>query len=137
MRKRPKETAGNAKVSRVPFGNNATKELWIPELYDAYNQHMGAVDLGDQLQGHNGGLRRIRRGPIVCLYQYMLLVVVSNCYLICRYSAYDVESVTFRSQDDFRMQLVEALMELGKNAPGSRKRRVSGLSGDAFEVPIH
>ncbi|KAG4430028.1 hypothetical protein IFR05_014488 [Cadophora sp. M221] len=27
VRKRPKETAGNAKVSRVPFGNSATKEL--------------------------------------------------------------------------------------------------------------
>lgn len=67
----------------------------------------------------------------------MLLVVLSNCFLICRYSRYDVETINLRNQDDFRMQLVEALMELERNAPRSRKRRVSGLSGDAFEVPIH
>jgi hypothetical protein len=47
LRKRPKETAGNAKVLRAPFGNEATKKLWIPELYDAYNKHMRAVDIGD------------------------------------------------------------------------------------------
>lgn len=35
------------------------------------------------------------------------------------------------------MQLVEALINLRKNTPGSRKQRVLGLSGEAFEVPIH
>lgn len=68
LQKRPKETAGNAKISRAPFGNETTKELWIPECFDAYNQHMGAVDLGDQLQGHNSGLRRIKRGLIQSLH---------------------------------------------------------------------
>ncbi|KAL5331195.1 hypothetical protein ACEPPN_000724 [Leptodophora sp. 'Broadleaf-Isolate-01'] len=64
VRKRPKKTAGNAKVSRVPFGDEPTKELWIPELYDAYNNTMGAVDIGDQLQGHNASLRRLRRATV-------------------------------------------------------------------------
>jgi hypothetical protein len=46
-RKRPKQTAGNAIVSRRPFGDHSTKALWIPELYDAYNEYIGAVDLSD------------------------------------------------------------------------------------------
>ena len=84
LRKRPKQTAGNATVSRAPYGpGEAVKKLWIPESYDAYNQFMGAVDLGDQLQGHNGGLRRVKRGPVQALYQYLLLIILSNYYLIC------------------------------------------------------
>ena len=67
----------------------------------------------------------------------MLLVVLSNCLLICRYSRYNVKTVNLRNQDDFRIQLVEALIELGKNVRGSRKRRVLGLSRDAFEVLIY
>jgi hypothetical protein len=137
VRKRPKQTARNAKVSRAPFGDLPTKGLWIPELYNAYNQHMGAVDLGDQLQGRNRGLRRIRRGPIQTLYQYLLLVVLSNCYLICRYSGYDVETVNMRNQDDFRMQIVEALIAMGEDAPGPRKRRHSGVFREAYETPVH
>lgn len=86
---------------------------------------------------HNSGLRRIKRGPIQGLHQYMLLVVLSNCFLICKYSDYAVETVNLRNQDDFRIQLIELLIALGKDAPGSRKRRVSGLSRDAFEVPVH
>jgi hypothetical protein len=49
VRKRPKETAGNAKISRAPFQDRPTKALQIPELYDAYNHQIGAVDLRDQL----------------------------------------------------------------------------------------
>jgi hypothetical protein len=137
VRKRPKETAGNAKISRAPFGNQPTKALDIPELYDAYNHYMGAVDLGDQLQGHNGGLRRIRRGPIQALHQYMLLVVLSNCYLITRYSGYELKNVSLRSQDDFRLQVVNALITMGRDVPDLRKRRISQLSRVTVEVPLH
>ncbi|KAL5325054.1 hypothetical protein ACEPPN_006176 [Leptodophora sp. 'Broadleaf-Isolate-01'] len=49
VRKRLKETAGNAKVSRKPFGNQPTKKLLILELFDEYNHYMGDVDVGDQL----------------------------------------------------------------------------------------
>lgn len=35
LRKRPKLTSSNAATSRVPFGDQATKKLWVPALYDA------------------------------------------------------------------------------------------------------
>ena len=138
LRRRPKVTATHAQTSRVPFGNQATKHLWIPQLYDAYNHNMGAVDLGDQLHAHNKGERRLRRGPVQGPMQFMLLVVLSNCFLICCHFDYDGKlSVDLSSQDDLRIQLVESLMAMGKDAPGTRKRRNSSISGDQIEVPLH
>jgi hypothetical protein len=49
LRKRPKETSFKAKTSRLPFGEDAVKELSIPTIADAYNYHMGAVDEFDHL----------------------------------------------------------------------------------------
>jgi hypothetical protein len=46
----------------VLFGDKATKELEIPELYDCYNYNMLAVNIADQLASLNSGHRRIRRG---------------------------------------------------------------------------
>ena len=61
LRKRPKKTSSKAKTSRVPFGDQRTKELDIPVVYDKYNNKMLAVGEADQLAGSNGGSRRIRR----------------------------------------------------------------------------
>jgi hypothetical protein len=47
LRKQPKETSSNTKTTRKPFGNQATKELDIPVLYNEYNHHMGDVDIAD------------------------------------------------------------------------------------------
>jgi hypothetical protein len=62
LRKRPKETSSKAKMAKAPFGNNATKELWIPAIIDGYNHHMGAVNEFDHLTAQNAGLRHVRRG---------------------------------------------------------------------------
>jgi hypothetical protein len=62
VRKRPKETSTNAKTARVPFGDQPTKELEIPQVYDFYNHKMEAVDIADQLAAVDYGCRRIRRG---------------------------------------------------------------------------
>jgi hypothetical protein len=47
VRKQPKETSSNAKTTRKPFGDQPTKELEIPVLYDSYNHKIGAVDITD------------------------------------------------------------------------------------------
>jgi hypothetical protein len=62
VQKRPKETSTNAKTARVPFGDQPTKELEIPQVYDFYNHKIGAVDIADQLAAIDYGCRRIRRG---------------------------------------------------------------------------
>jgi hypothetical protein len=62
LRKRPKETSSKAKTSRIPFREEAIKELSIPVITDEYNYHMGAVDKFDHLIAQNPGLRPVRRG---------------------------------------------------------------------------
>jgi hypothetical protein len=44
MRKRPKKTASNAKITREPFRDKSTKILSIPTFIDDYNHYMGGVD---------------------------------------------------------------------------------------------
>ena len=50
MRKRPKKTASNAKITREPFGDHPTKILPIPTFIDDYNHYMGGVDQSNQLR---------------------------------------------------------------------------------------
>ena len=110
----------------------------VPELYDAYNHHMGAVDLADQLQGHNSGLRIIKRGGAQAVDQFLLLIVLVNCYLLSLYAKWEGEhTLKHRSQDDFRIKLVEALLATGKDAQVPRKRGYSHINAEALEVPVH
>jgi hypothetical protein len=47
VQKRPKKILFKAKTAQVLFGDKATKELEIPELYDCYNYNILAVDIAD------------------------------------------------------------------------------------------
>lgn len=51
-RKRPAKTSTNAAQKRKPFGNNAVKEMDIPEFIDQYNLYMCGVDVADQLRSY-------------------------------------------------------------------------------------
>ena len=86
VRKRPKKTSSKARTARVPFGDQPTKELEIPELYDCYNHNMLAVDVADQLASSNSGRRRIKRGAWQALDQWLLVTTLVNCYLVAFYS---------------------------------------------------
>jgi hypothetical protein len=50
MRKRPKKTASNARITREPFGDNSTKILPIPTFIDDYNHYIGGIDQSHQLR---------------------------------------------------------------------------------------
>jgi hypothetical protein len=50
MRKRPKKTASNARITREPFGDNSTKILPIPIFIDNYNHYIGGIDQSNQLR---------------------------------------------------------------------------------------
>ena len=71
LRKRPKETSSKAKTSRVPFGEEAIKELNIPIIADEYNYYIGAIDEFDHLTVQNHGLRPIRRGGSQALEHWL------------------------------------------------------------------
>jgi hypothetical protein len=44
MRKRPKKTALNAKITHEPFRDKSTKILPIPTFIDDYNHYIKGVD---------------------------------------------------------------------------------------------
>jgi hypothetical protein len=124
LRKRPKKTSSKAKTARVPFGDQATKELEIPKIYDFYNHNMLAVDVADQLAASNAGYRRIRRGAWQAIEQWLLVQSLVNCYLVSFYVKTDWErEVSFRNQRDFRMQIVESLLAMSQRGTGPQKRR--------------
>src|SRR5438034_6596511 len=47
-RKRPSHTSTYASITRLVFGDSPVKELPIPVGINAYNHHMGEVDIGNQ-----------------------------------------------------------------------------------------
>ena len=140
LRKRPKLSSSKAKTARKPFGGEPTKMMEIPQVYDAYNHQMGAVDLADQLQGNNGDLRRIKRGGAQAVDQSLLLTVFVNIYLPSLYSEWPEEPPTqpkYRSQNDFRISLIEALFKAGQDAQVPRKRSYAGINMESYKVPVH
>jgi hypothetical protein len=44
MRKRPKKTASNARITREPFGDLPQKILEIPTFIDDYNHYIEGID---------------------------------------------------------------------------------------------
>jgi hypothetical protein len=136
QRKRPKETSSKAKTARVPFGNQATKELSIPVVVDRYNYYMGAVDEFDHLIAQNSGLRHVVRGGYQALEHWLLRTVLVNCYLLALCSDVpEPREINFRSQADFRRQLVTALIAKGREGEVCPKRRISRISQGADQVP--
>ena len=96
------------------------------------------IDTADQLSSSNAGRRRIKRGAWQALDQWLLTVVFVNCYLLSRYSDIDGKrEVNFRSQADFRNQIIQALLVIGKDAPGIRKHVFSHTNKDHLAVPLY
>jgi hypothetical protein len=82
LRRRPKEISSKAKTSRIPFGEDAIKELSIPTIADAYNYYMGVVNEFDYLIAQNPGLWPIRHGGAQALEHWLLRTVLVNYYLL-------------------------------------------------------
>jgi hypothetical protein len=50
MRKRPKKTALNARITREPFKDLSLKILSIPIFIDDYNHHIKGIDQSNKLR---------------------------------------------------------------------------------------
>jgi len=137
-RKRPKETSSKAKTARIPFGNQAIKILSIPAIADGYNYYMGAVNEFDHLTAQNAGLRHVERGGHQALEYWLLRTVLINCYLLALCSDVpEPREVSFRSQQDFRRQLVCVLVTKGRSSSEiCPKRRISRISQGANRIPV-
>lgn len=138
LRKRPKETSSKAKTARAPFRKDkVVKELPIPIVTDEYNYNMGAVDEFDHLTAQNAGLRHVKRGGHQALEHWLLRTVLVNCYLLALCS--DVpkpRQISFRSQQDFRKQLVGSLLAMSKASEVCPKQSIGKISQEADQVPV-
>jgi hypothetical protein len=50
LRKRPKKTASNARITREPFRDLSQRILAITTFIDDYNYYMGGIDQSTQLR---------------------------------------------------------------------------------------
>jgi hypothetical protein len=134
-RKRPKKTRSKAKTARIPFGNLPRKDLEIPKVFDEYNMNMHQVDNFDHLTSNNPGFRRVRRRGYQAVEHSLLRMVLVNTYLLSLYS--DIEGpreITFRSQQAFRINLIDALLHKARAAAPAGKRRISHISAAAEDI---
>lgn len=108
LRRQPAKSSTSARTSRAPFQGEPTKILEIPQLTNAYNNHMNGVDIGDQLRSAFQAKRRIKRGgQQALLYLFLLEVAVTNTYLLQRYGW----STPITSQSIFRQRLYSQIFE--------------------------
>jgi hypothetical protein len=136
LRKRPKETSSKAKTAQEPFGREATKVLSIPAIADIYNYYMGAVNEFDHLTTQNASLRHVERGGHQALEHWLLRTGLINCYLLALCSNIpEPREISFRSQQDFRRQLVTALLAKGRDGEVCIKRRILRIRKGAEKVP--
>ena len=80
-RRRPAMTATNARTSRAVFGDEVTKDLWIPQFIDAYNYFMNGLDVADQLRSYYN-TQKTHRKNWKPLWYLLLDVAVINSFLI-------------------------------------------------------
>jgi hypothetical protein len=79
----------------------------------------------------------VKRGGHQALEYWLLCTVLINCYLLSLYSIIpESREVSFRSQQDFRQQLITALISKAKDSQICPKRAISQISRGADEVPI-
>ena len=93
-----------------------TAELEIPDITDGYNNNMGYVDGFDHLTAMNAGLRRVKRGVWQALEHWLLCTVLVNIYIIAQVWLRESERVKLRSQVEWRLRIVEGLLEAVKIA---------------------
>ena len=81
LRRRPKKTSTNGATIRQIFGDDSRKLLPIPVFIDDYNQHMGGVDIADQLRSYYSTQLKACRNWLP-LFFWLLDTTIINSYRI-------------------------------------------------------
>jgi hypothetical protein len=81
-RKRPSTTSTSATITRPVFGDSPVKDLPIPAPIDAYNHHMGGVDIANQLRASFTTLRPQNLRYWKPLFYWLLDIALTNSYLL-------------------------------------------------------
>jgi hypothetical protein len=78
----------------------------------------------------------VERGGHQALEHWLLRTVLVNSYLLALYSdAPEPRQVSFRSQQDFKRQLIGSLLAIGRSSKVCLKRRIGRISQGANQVP--
>jgi hypothetical protein len=88
------------------------------------------------LQGYNSGQRRLKKGGGQAVEYFLFMTVLVNYYLLALYSEWEGKKIP-RSQDNFRIQLVELLLTLGKNTEVPKKQVFPYTDSEAIEIFLH
>ena len=133
VRRRPVKPSTNAKPSRAPFGDSATKKLSIPDFIDTYNHFMNGVDVADQLRSYYD-TQRVHNKTWKPLWHFLLDTAVTSSYKIANTTSDRpyAESRKHGAHKRFRMKLAAALFErserLTKPCGDIRTRKVKELA---------
>lgn len=106
-RRRPATTATDAAQTRKVFGDQAIKELSIPEFIDMYNHFMGGVDQADQLRSYYN-TQRVHNKSWKPLWHFLLNISLVNCYKLSSQSS-PGHWPTRSAHKAFRLELIESL----------------------------
>ena len=134
LRRRPAKTATNARTSaRAMFGEEARKELPIPEFIDMYNHYMNGVDNADQLRCYYS-TQRVHFKSWKPLWHFLLDTVITNSYKIAHYVPERVDKASWESHShrEFRIQLASQLFEHSERLSGRPSTLKHSLSARVY-----
>ncbi|KAJ3498250.1 hypothetical protein NLG97_g1279 [Lecanicillium saksenae] len=107
VRRRPTTKQPRARPIQQIFGDESVKILEVPSFGAAYNDFMGAVDIGDQLRASSSQDHRVNKGNWQAIaWSFLLETAITNSYLLQKKST---NWRPFESQKAWRQHLVDAL----------------------------
>lgn len=108
-RKRPQNSSTNAAIVQQEFGHHPVKNLPIPIDINAYNHHMGGVDIANQLRASYTTLQERNKRYWKPLFHWLLDIAITNAYLLYRASYSSLEPEDGHERRHFQEQLVASL----------------------------
>ena len=124
VRRRPTTKQPRARPIQRIFGEEAVRTLAVPSFAAAYNDFMGAVDIGDQLKASSSQDHRACYGNWHAVaWSFLLETVLVNSFLIQKKAT---NWTSYKSQVAWRQHLVDALIKQYSRYGASRKRYRSG-----------
>ena len=112
-RRRPGDASTNARIALPIFGNEWTKRLPIPVAIDAYNHHMNAVDVGNQLRSNFSCHLKFERRNWRPLAWWLLDVCLVNSFIIWRAKQPSLRQHSSYLREQFERQLIDSLVMRG------------------------
>ena len=109
VRKRPRITTLNKKHVQSVWGNDGTKEIFIPTMIDDYNHWMLGVDVCDQRISYYHANLRCYRNWMPMMIQIMSMIR-TNCYIIYK-QHYKEDALSHKK---ITLLFIEELMKLAR-----------------------